>query len=132
MYKLFHVNQFKTVNNVSVILLDGKGTVEMGKLQEGKGRVTTLIDSRLTILSRFLFRVPIMCSACYRELVIGKTEVKDCFFPKEFLVYYRGHGFLAHLFTEPDLATPNRCSHRAGVLKVWSLDQQHLHHLGTC
>lgn len=33
---------FKTVNNISVIVLDRKGTMEMGKVQEGKKRVATL------------------------------------------------------------------------------------------
>ena len=33
---------FKTVNNISVIVLDRKGTMEMGKVQEGKERVATL------------------------------------------------------------------------------------------
>lgn len=42
MYKLLDANQFKTVNNMSVILLDGKGTMEMGKVQEGKERVISL------------------------------------------------------------------------------------------
>ena len=32
----------KTVNNISVIVLDRKGTMEMGKVQEGKKRVATL------------------------------------------------------------------------------------------
>ena len=48
MYKLLHANQCKTVNNISVILLDGKGTMEMGKFQEGKK--SDHFDSCLTSL----------------------------------------------------------------------------------
>lgn len=64
MYKLFHASPFKAVNNVSVILRNGKVIMEMGKVQ--RERVATLIDNRLIhllILSRFLFRVSIKCSA---------------------------------------------------------------------
>ena len=42
MYKLLHANQFRTVTNISVISLDGKGTMEMGKVQEGKERPSSL------------------------------------------------------------------------------------------
>lgn len=35
-YKGFHVKLFKTVNNVSVVGLNGKGIMEMRKVQEGE------------------------------------------------------------------------------------------------
>lgn len=66
MFKLFHVNPFKTANSISVILLNGKEIIEMGKVQKVKERVATLIDNHLTdlfIWRRFLFRVPVMCLA---------------------------------------------------------------------
>lgn len=36
MYKLFHASPFKAVNDVSVILHNGKITMEMGKAQRGE------------------------------------------------------------------------------------------------
>lgn len=120
MYKLFHVNPFKAVNNVSVILHNGRVIMEMEKYR--RERVATLIDNRLIhllILSRFLFRVPIKCSA-WHSVSYRENGSKRLLFLKAFVIWFRSHGFLACLFTKPDLASLDLHPHVAVVLRVVS------------